>query len=221
MNGFQFFNESGDETVNSNDPALIIIASGKNGTKLTSIPWRAWPEPPTIFIRPTPGRFIGGFSIHKSTLNSNAVVDLGDGFDWVACCSSSNPSISARGTFGLETFDANGNLVFSAANTFVRLTKIVSVPGPYSDYRGNIVPQTATLSGLSKMPWVNIRDACLSWPQSHADYGSWPESFLFSINSSFTALTVTLGDNVSDNNNQYRNKLMYFPMGYIDSPEFI
>lgn len=221
MTGIQFFNDAGIETVNSNDSTMVVVASGNKGTIVSRLPWSAWPEPPTIFIRPTPGIWLGGFSMNKGADNTVIMgaqgYGLGQGFDWVACCSSSNPAAQKPTTnFGLETFDANGKLMFSSNQRFVRVKTIASVLGPYTSYTGTIISQSVPISGFTEMPWVNIRDACVSYPIDHGEYGSWPEAFLFTINASFSVLTVTLGDTYMNNYNQYYNKYMRFPLGFID-----
>lgn len=208
--GFQVFNENGEEILNTNDPMLVVVATGNSTGQVLSIPWPYWPEPPTLFIQPQAESWCGGLLIFRNPQSGNAEIYCAGVFKYALCVSSYRAPIVQSANYGLETYDEQGRLIFSSNYSFARILKIASVPGPYTDYRGNIVRQSTPISGFTTMPWVIMNNASLTLPTEISSV-----EFLVKINSGLTTLTVTLGDSIMESYNQYYLKNMYFPLANI------
>lgn len=211
----EVYNSLGIETVNDLDPTFVVIYKGTQADFSAQKAWRAWPEAPTVFVRPTAGSWIGGFTIFRRR-NDNIEMYMKGQFEYVVCCSTKGWQQGSQTNFGLETFDANGALLFSTGQRFARVTQIVSIPGPTITSGGVIVQGTAPLAGWSSMPWINPAMATLTGA-TVAGGGdlSYQESYLIQINAALTQMRMTLGDTISAGN-YLAGKLAYFPMGYID-----
>lgn len=208
--GFQVFNENGEEILNTNDPMLVVVATGNSTGQMLSIPWPYWPEPPTLFIQPQAESWCGGLLIFRNPQSGNAEIYCAGVFKYALCVSSYRAPIVQSARFGIETYSENGRLIFSSNYSFARIRTIVGVAGPYTDSRGVLRPQSAAFSGFTIMPWVIMNNACLSFPTEMSSV-----EYLMKINAGMTTLTVTMGDTLFNSYNQYYGKTMYFPLATI------
>lgn len=212
---FQINNKDSVEIVNDTDPLMNVVYSGNQANFSQLRTWPAWPEPPTVFIRPAAESWCGGFVAYQR--RSKQLVCYCSGvFEWVMCCSPTSWNPGGVRTFGLETFNADGSLLFSTNNRFARITTIVRIPGPVVNNSGVIVQGVAPLAGWQQMPWINISQATLTRAivAGGGDL-SYQESYLVKVNAARTELRMTIGDTITPSANQLAGKFAYFPMGYI------
>lgn len=211
---FQVNNEQNIEIINDSDPLFIVVYKGTQADFSVEKSWKAWPECPTVFIRPVAGSWCGGFSLYRKR-NGTVQMYCGGNFEYVVCCSARAWGLSPDNKFGLETFDANGQIVFSTNYRFARITTIVPIAGPVVTTGGTIVQGVAALSGWTSMPWINPSMASLTGAivAGGGDL-SYQESYLIQINSALNQMRITIGDTIQ-NGNYLAGKTAYFPMGFI------
>ncbi|AXC36535.1 hypothetical protein HOT57_gp91 [Pseudomonas phage phCDa] len=212
---FQINNKDNIEIVNDTDPMMNVVYSGNQSNLSIQRTWPAWPEPPTVFIRPAAESWCGGFTIYQRRNNQLLVYCKGN-FDWVMCCSPTSWNPGGVRTFGLETFKGDGSLLFSTNNRFARITTIVPIPGPVVNNSGSIIQGVAPLAGWQQMPWINVSQATLTRAivAGGGDL-SYQESYLIKVNAARTELRMTIGDTINPSANQLQGKTAYFPMGFI------
>lgn len=226
--GLQVFNKEGVEIINTNDPNLVVISRGTMAAWAgggipapeVTVSYQGWPEAPFFLIRPRPGLWYGAATMFKRS-NNTVSLSLSSGnmntfaraeFDWALCCSPKASKVEPVSNFGLEVFDDNGDLIFSSNNLYPRIINIQRIKGPYS-LTGGPINQSVTIDKVfTEMPWVNIRDACLSYPHPAGPDGSYSEEFSIMISSDFKTLSARISDSLSPEYNQYQNGYMYYPL---------
>lgn len=92
-------------------------------------------------------------------------------------------------SFGLEVFDAAGNLTFSASEKYVRVVDVfnpysLSVPGSKT-YSGTVDLRVIVQQGNSRIITVTVIGNTVSW--DYSDGYSWPE---YSGSASIRVLTA-------------------------------
>lgn len=211
---FQVKNEQDIEILNDLDSLFIVVYKGTQADFSTEKAWKAWPECPTVFIRPAAGSWCGGFSLYRKR-NGTVQMYCEGTFEYVVCCSAKAWGLSPDNKFGLETFDANGQIVFSTNYRFARITKIQSIPGPVVTTGGTIIQGVAAMSGWSVMPWINPSMASLTGAivAGGGDL-SYQELYLIQVNPALNELRMTIRDTIAYGN-YLAGKTVYFPMGYI------
>lgn len=210
---FQINNTENVELVNDVDPLLVVVYKGTQADFNVPKPWPAWPEAPTVFIRPAPGSWCGGFMITRQ--GTNVKMYCAGAFEYVVCCSPTSWDPGVASTFGLETFDGNARMLFSTNRRFARITTILPIAGPVVTNRGEIIQGVAGMSGWTQMPWINIAMAGLTGAivAGGGDL-SYQESYLISVNGNFTQMRMTIGDTIAAGN-YYAGRTVYFPLGFI------
>lgn len=213
---FQIYNKEGIEVLNDKDPMMLVVYSGTQDTLSIPKVWAAWPEPPTVFIRPKPDVWCGAFNMFRRA-NDNIQVYCGGEFDYVICCSPTSWFPGGVRTFGLETFNEDGSLLFSTNSRFARITTITRIPGPDTSGQPGVgQPITsAALTGWTSMPWFNVGQAAYTAQLAQEDY-SWQLAYLVTINAALTQMRMTISDNIGRNLNPLYGRYAYFPMGFIE-----
>lgn len=217
--GIEIYNTSGDLLISSNEPNIYVHTYLPNLTMPTGvdpvvIPYAGWPETPTLLLRPRAGLWYGWTHIRRSGNNLLLYIsNLGTRGTFDLALASTAKSVTNNGDegFGLQIFDANGELNFSSSRKYPRVKQIAAVPGPNLTV-ANSTTSAAITTTFDDMPWVIFRDATQAVPFSVNESAS-SVGFYFSVNTAKTAISVRGSDTIASNSgNQYWGRNLYFPL---------
>lgn len=217
MNGLQVFNQTGTLIIDTNESVLNVVHQGIMSYNSSDGRWyeftyTGWPEPPTILVKPNPGEWVGGMICYRHSTNRCRVSMVAYNRPIIACTTSPNSiPIMTGDKFGIETFDANGNLTFSSNRLFPRILQIPYVSGPYGSIGSSTFIRTTNITRLTEMPWIIATDAGVSYSYPVGESVS-ATGFIVRVTENLQQLQVSMGDQINLQYNPNYNKIMRFPL---------
>jgi hypothetical protein len=161
--GLEVYNDAGALVIDSNSPNYSLLASG-TASSGTAVSFTSTTVRPLVFVRfNTPNRFV-----RISALSNNSVTfqtyDLQEGtgnfanpvagsteYKVFGIASTLTPSSPG---FGLNVFDAAGNLIFDSNREVPRVRQVVTVPALPSVSDGNRATISAVSHSMGTNPWM-------------------------------------------------------------------
>lgn len=161
--GLEVYNESGALIIDSNNPNYSLLASG-TASSGSAVSFTSTTVRPLVFVRfNTPNRFV-----RISALSNNSVTfqtyDLQEGtgnfanpvagsteymvFGIASTLTPSDPG------FGLNVFDASGNLIYDSNRVIPRIKQVVTVPALPVVSDGNRATISAVAHSQGTNPWM-------------------------------------------------------------------
>lgn len=161
--GLEVYNESGALIIDSNNPNYSLLASG-TASSGSAVSFTSTTVRPLVFVRfNTPNRFV-----RISALSNNSVTfqtyDLQEGtgnfsnpvagsteymvFGIASTLTPSDPG------FGLNVFDASGNLIYDSNRVIPRIKQVVTVPALPAVSDGNRATISAVSHSQGTNPWM-------------------------------------------------------------------
>jgi len=163
-----------------------------------NMPYNVKEEPPVVLVRPSVAEsYVGAVMVLKNDSYYYAgqngaygrIRILGQAaFSW-AVFSTRGVAIADNELYGLNVFSSTGQLSFSSNHRQARIMSLHYRP-PYS--AGNW-PRSFSISGHTQMPWIIANPLTVTW-YGVGDLSENLGCLMAKINSSYSALTVELGD---------------------------
>lgn len=159
--GLEVYNDAGALIIDSNAPNYSLLASGTVAND-TPVSFPSTPVRPLVFVRfNTANRFVRISSLTSDSVTFKIYDEPAASTTYATEVSGSTEymvfgvasTLAPVSNFGLNVFDAAGNLVFDSNRVVPRVKQVVSVPAPAAP-AGTFNPISVVGHSQSSNPWM-------------------------------------------------------------------